>query len=131
MDSFIHSVKEFIPFCKKAFASRLRVIAHLSETRVRAKVPKATCRDRVLAGEAPRVPPETLERLNEADKVQRTQSRRQGHSTPVVAGHQHANKRPLPQAKQMPRRRVRAKTGPSDMDWMWFAEPPQKKTCKR
>ena len=105
------------PVCNKQFADRLRVIAHLSETRVRSKSGKPTCRDRVLAGEVPRLDDSVVTELHGKARVQRAEARRAGHTRPVVPKHSQAHKRPLEELYSIPRRRVRCKTSPEGMSW--------------
>ena len=68
------------PCCRVQFSHRARVIAHLSETRCRAKVRYVTCRDRMLAGEFPRVDQQGLE----TDKLKQREAYRASHSHVLV-----------------------------------------------
>ena len=110
------------PICDKVFADRLRVIAHLSESRTRTKIPKVTCGDRIRAGEGQRLPDTLVAELDEEAKAQRAEARKAGHTRPVVPQHLHAQKRPLDELRSMPRRRVCRKTAPAEVSWI-FVRP--------
>ena len=69
------------PACSVDFGSRHRVVAHLSETRVRAKVRYRTCRDRVLEGE--------FEPLQEDELVQLLVEHRKQARAAYAAGRSH------------------------------------------
>ena len=105
------------PCCRREFADRLRVIAHLSDPRNRAKVVKATCRDKVLAGDVPRLADDVVAKLDEEARIQRAKARRAGHTRPVVPTHLQASKRKLGELISLPSRRVRHKTSPAQMEW--------------
>ena len=108
------------------FADRLRVMAHLGETRQRRKgVPGPSCRDRVLAGEFPAVSEERLDALEQADKAARAAARRAGHTRPVVGDFNSAAKRPLCMLVVAPVRRVRQKTSPDDLVHTRLAKRPR------
>ena len=101
------------PVCKKSFANRWRVIAHLSETRQRrVGGPAELCGPRAL--EAPRLDPSLALRLAESDRSARTSARRAGHSHAVV-GRLHASKRAARELVVVPGVRLRTKTAESQL----------------
>ena len=117
------------PCCGIYFADRLRVIAHLSETRQRSKVRKQTCRDLVLQGRIPELDPAEVERLDAEACVQRSAARKAGHTRPVVPWHKRAREAPLPPLVLRPAKRLRAKT--TDVDWRWVRPQEAAKPSKR
>eukprot|EP00973_Karenia_brevis_P040272 5562845-Karenia_brevis.AAC.1 len=64
------------PVCGMRFASRLRAIAHLSEKRMRGKI-KKSCYSILISGVLDPIPTETLEKLDENDRLERLAARRQ------------------------------------------------------
>jgi hypothetical protein len=72
------------PCCGVLFSNRSRVIAHLSETRRRAKVQYATCRDRVLAREFPRVDQDALDAIKSTERLKQREAYKAGHSHVLV-----------------------------------------------
>ena len=115
MNSYVESNQ--CPACGHKFADRLRVIAHLSETRQRSKNPKQSCRDKVLEGGFAQLPPDRVKELDESAKLQRRAARKAGHTRPVVPLHLHAPKRPLSELVSLPKRRLRAKTSTENVTW--------------
>ena len=67
------------PSCGTNFITRLRLIAHLSDSR------RARCRVQVMSGSYPKIPPDELERLNEADCEIRKLALKSGHTHPIAA----------------------------------------------
>ena len=108
------------PVCAKVFADRLRVVAHLSDTRVRAKHGRPSCTQLLLSGGYPKIQAEVLEAERSLNKAARTQARRQGHTRPVVGFGQHACAPKLSGASQLPRKRMREKTPPDEVEWIWL-----------
>ena len=105
------------PVCGKGFADRLRVIAHLSETRVRARHARRSCREVVLAGGVVQLDDSVVETLDGEARRQRRAARRAGHTRPVVSEHQRANKRPLEELTRRPAKRLRVKTADRAVEW--------------
>lgn len=66
--------------CGTTFQSRLRCIAHLSDTRC------SQYRTMILAGGAIPLSPERVRALDGKDRVARLAARRQGHTQPIAAG---------------------------------------------
>ena len=114
------------PVCSKVFADRLRVIAHLSETRQRSKTLKRSCRESVVEGLVPELAPARVLELELEAKAQRGVARRAGHTRPVVPWHKRAA--PLAELRplaQRPAKRLRVKTAPVAVAWVW-TEPHKK-----
>ena len=68
--------------CKAQFQSRLRLIAHLSDTRVR----RDRCRVKVLSGDIRPLSAATVERLDNVDTMLRREAHRSGRSHPLAVG---------------------------------------------
>ena len=68
------------PACKSVFCSRIRVIAHLSDTR------RPRCRDRVLAGEFPAIADDVFVQLQSSDRETRKSALHEGHTHPIAVG---------------------------------------------
>ena len=99
------------PVCKKKFASRLRAIAHLSETRQRGRGLKGpSCRDRLLIEGVPQIAESRLIELDLQARTDRREAKRAGHTRPVVGDLGSAAKRPLETLVLVPSRRARQKT---------------------
>ena len=67
------------PVCRTQFESRLRVLAHVSETRCRGKS-RITCRSVLESGKARLIEASEVARLDELDRIQRRTARRAGRS---------------------------------------------------
>ena len=117
------------PCCGLVFADRLRVIAHLSETRQRSKVRKQTCRDTVLQGGIPELDLAVVERLDAEARTQRSAARKAGHTRPVVPWHKRASEAPPPPLFLRPAKRLRGKT--TDVEWRWARPQEAAKPSKR
>ena len=68
------------PICKTCFNSRLRLLAHLSDTR------RPKCRDKLLCGTATPLSQKRIAVLDELDKVTRRNAQRLGQTHPVAIG---------------------------------------------
>ena len=68
--------------CKAQFQSRLRLIAHLSDTRVG----RDKCRLKVLNGSLRPLASSIVEHLDEIDRSARRDARRAGNSHPLAVG---------------------------------------------
>ena len=68
------------PICKTCFNSRLRLLAHLSDTR------RPKCRDKLLSGTVPPLSHKRIAVLDELDKVTRRNAQRLGQTHPVAIG---------------------------------------------
>ena len=68
------------PVCGNDFRSRLRLITHLSETRVRSKHRSCNCRSMFLASDPPSIAASVLTKLNLADQKARHHANKCGHS---------------------------------------------------
>ena len=71
------------PVCAVQFESRIRVIAHVSEKRMRGKS-QVSCRLMLEQGTFPTVPAALLTQLDEQDRLSRRVARRNGKSQPKV-----------------------------------------------
>ena len=67
------------PICSTNFITRLRLISLLSDSR------RARCRVQVMSGSYPKIPPDELARLNEADREIRKLALKSGHTHPIAA----------------------------------------------
>ena len=71
------------PDCASNFVSRIRVIAHLSDTRPS----RCRCRNVVLTGDVvPELSPEIVDKLNSRDRELKKQALRGGHTHALAAG---------------------------------------------
>jgi hypothetical protein len=68
------------PICCTGFRTRLRLLAHLSDTR------RPKCRDAALAGAVQPLPAKRILELDALDKVARREAHRQGYSHPIAVG---------------------------------------------
>jgi hypothetical protein len=68
------------PACRTSFCSRIRVVAHLSDSR------RPKCRDRVLAGEFPRIAHDLFLKLQEQDRIMKRLALREGHTHVIASG---------------------------------------------
>ena len=73
------------PVCKCDFHSRLRLISHLSETRVRSKYSGTNCRLKMLERQLVPFDRAKLEALNEKDRLLRVSARKLGRSHVVAS----------------------------------------------
>ena len=64
------------PSCRTHFHTRLRCLAHVCDTR------RVKCRDTILSGGFPTIPPSMLRDLDEQDQLARTSARKRGHTHP-------------------------------------------------
>jgi hypothetical protein len=103
------------PVCKTIFSSRLRVIAHLSEKRMRGRC-AFTCGMKLVEGNYARLPSDYVSSLDGLDRTALTTARRAGRVQPLVRFiAQRSRKRASPDvqndATSVPkRRRIRSKT---------------------
>ena len=72
------------PVCQVDFRSRLRLVTHASNSRVRSKTRQHTCRDVILSGILPKVPIDELGRLNARDRDARRAASKAGHSHEIA-----------------------------------------------
>ena len=88
------------PACHVDFRSRLRLITHASETRVRGKAKQETCHKKILTMGLPQIEKSVLDELNKRDTAVCRNARRSGrtHEPAVLA------------AIQLSRKRLRTKT---------------------
>ena len=117
------------PVCFVVFADRLRVIAHLSETRQRSKVRKLTCRDSVLSGQVPEIDPLAVAQLDAEARIQRAAARKVGHTRPVVPWHKRVGETTPSPLELRPAKRLRVKT--TEVEWMWYRPQDATKPSKR
>ena len=66
------------PCCKTNFQTRLRCLAHLSDTR------RPKCRDEILPGAMPPLTIEAVRRLDDIDRNEQRKAWRSGHSQPLA-----------------------------------------------
>ena len=66
--------------CRNDYKTRLRVLSHVCETR------RSKCRDIILNGDFPKIPPGELSRLCADDRSARKAARREGHSHAIAEG---------------------------------------------
>ena len=69
-------------FAASVFSTRLRLIAHLTESRVR--FGRQPCQK--FLNRFPRLPPEEVSRLDEMDRTARADARRKGKTQPLSSG---------------------------------------------
>ena len=117
------------PICRTDFRSRIRLVKHMSERRVRAKNRPTTCQQVFLSSNPAPVPDVELQRLEARDKTRSKEVRKSGHShelaaVPSVRTVPHILKKPRVKPQQscdtgshsfvghlwQPRRRLRGKT---------------------
>ena len=72
------------PICSTVFGSRMALVQHLSETRLRSKHRCATCKDAFLATNPPPIPLDVLKAFQATDRADRRSARRQGHTHALV-----------------------------------------------
>ena len=85
------------PVCHTRFSTRTRLIAHLSETRVR--YGRHPCRSKLDL--FPQIPEAECRRLDELDRLARGAAQRAGHSHPLSTGRpRKASPPPMPAAKR-------------------------------
>ena len=79
---FYASEKGVCPVCKTCFVTRLRLLAHLSDSR------RSTCRNTILDADSnfPRLSSKKVMRLDEFDKQARADALRLGHTHPIAVG---------------------------------------------
>ena len=107
------------PMCLTDFHSRVRLITHLSDTRVRSKARRTSCNAMFLASKPPLVEQDVLERCTARDRCVRAQARKTGH-THEIAAIPCVRKRALAvdgtptlmQQRMQKRRRLNKKTAP-------------------
>ena len=68
------------PICRTKFGSRIRVVAHLSDSR------RVKCSSRILAGECPPLSVEVVTALNVRDRELKRSALRDGHTHAIAAG---------------------------------------------
>ena len=99
------------PICGTDFRSRLRLMTHLSETRLRSKFATTTCRQQFLAKFTEVAPEESLNILNLRDRKARRSAYRSGRSHEIaVVPAKLSVQCKLAKAGNRVRRRIRGKT---------------------
>ena len=71
------------PVCSTEFHTRLRLITHLSDKRVRSKVRGVSCRDAFLRSGPEPVSPDALAELNRVNDAMRAKAMKEGHTHPI------------------------------------------------
>eukprot|EP00973_Karenia_brevis_P096181 12431002-Karenia_brevis.AAC.1 len=82
------------PVCGMKFSNRERVLAHVSERRIRNRAGRPNCRQKLLAGAFPILCPDALERATLETRVALRESRKRGH-THVIASTYARKNRPI------------------------------------
>ena len=72
------------PVCHTEFASRLHLVNHLADKRVRSKVRQTNCGIVFLSADPPMVEASLVSTLMASDKLERQQARKVGHTRPIV-----------------------------------------------
>ena len=114
------------PVCHKTFATRLRAIAHLSETRVRGSHGRPTCNSLLFSTplvHSALIQGGELDSALASDREARRDARRQGHTQPVVGLGLCARGQRIGKLVQRPVRRLRVKTPPGKTAWVWRCQP--------
>ena len=73
------------PVCKTTFASRVHLVNHLAEKRVRSKLRSTTCGAEFLSHSPPKVDMSLLATLVAIDRRERQEARKQGRTRPTVS----------------------------------------------
>ena len=115
------------PVCNQKFYTRLRVLQHVREKRVRSKQKRLLCRDVLLSGAFPQICSDRLVHFRKHDNDMLRNCRRLGkNKVPVVM---HAKRKLAPPlAAEIPRKRLRSKVSPADVPaafWWKASEAPR------
>jgi len=107
------------PVCLTDFHSRVRLITHLSDTRVRSKTRLTSCNAVFLASKPPIVQQDVLERCMARDRCVRAQASKQGHTHEIATVPCKRTRAPrvdhtpsLVQEQMQKRRRLNKKSAP-------------------
>ena len=129
-----------VPIGQTEYRSRLRLLTHLSDTRVRSKVRSTSCNADFIASNPKRIDAGVLAELHKRDRMSRNAAIKLGHthelaSVPCqrsrpsvlkgVRGKQATASETVPAPSSHARRRLRVKTSPSDCEE--FAMPHRKR----
>ena len=115
------------PVCNQNFYTRLRVLHHVREKRVRARSKRLLCRDALLSGAFPMICADKLVQLRKHDNDQLRERRRVGKSKVLVGLHAKRKLAP-PLIAVTPRKRLKAKSSPADVPekfWWMASESPR------
>ena len=115
------------PVCNQNFYTRLRVLHHVREKRVRARSKRLLCRDALLSGAFPMICADKLVQVRKHDNDQLRERRRVGKSKVPVGLHVKRKLAP-PLVPATPRKRLRAKLCAADVPekfWWMASETPR------
>ena len=103
------------PVCRTNFYSRTRVLTHVSETRVRNKSGRKTCRQRLLAGDFPELCVSVFADATLASRKERRAAQRCGRTHTLATLPAKRQARPEHYSQLRPLKRLRTKTSPADV----------------
>jgi hypothetical protein len=103
------------PVCGTSFFSRARVLTHVSETRVRNKSGRKSCRQRLLAGEFPTVSDTVFTDAVLATRTERREAQRRGRTHVLATLPAKRRVSPEPYSGVRPLKRLRVKTAPTNI----------------
>ena len=121
------------PVCHKMFSTRLRAIAHLSETRVRGRHGRPTCNSILFSSPLSErvVEPMVLRTALAVDRDARRNARRNGHSVPVVGLGGSSRGPKSGTLTKRPERRASRKCPERKVSWVWSTIPPAQSTAPK
>ena len=111
------------PVCATNFYSRTRVLAHVSETRIRSKSGRQTCRQILQAGHFPKIGESTLADATLAARTERREAQRRGRTHTLATLPAKRQEAPERYSELRPLKRLRIKTAPADITFVPFGIP--------
>ena len=111
------------PVCKTNFHSRTRVLAHVSETRIRNKSGRQTCRQILQAGHFPEISESILADATLAARTERREAQRRGRTHALATLPAKRQAAPEQYRELRPLKRLRIKTAPADITFVPFGIP--------
>jgi len=111
------------PVCRTNFFSRTRVLAHVSETRVRNKTGRKTCRQKLLAGDFPEISSTIFADAAIASRTERREAQRRGRTHTLATIPAKRQARPEQYSQLRPCKRLRTKTAPADVVFVPYTVP--------
>jgi len=111
------------PVCRTNFFSRTRVLAHVSETRVRNKTGRKTCRQKLLAGDFPEITSTIFADAAIASRTERREAQRRGRTHTLATIPAKRQARPEQYSQLRPCKRLRTKTAPADVVFVPYTVP--------
>ena len=103
------------PVCRTNFFSRTRVLAHVSETRVRNKTGRKTCRQRLLVGDFTEIISTVFADAAIASRTERREAQRRGRTHTLATIPAKRQARPEQYSQLRPCKRLRTKTARADI----------------